>query len=57
MVQITEKDFKKLTIELNRAFYGLSDYAETLECIDVCEVHLMKMHDILEKYMKKNKGE
>ena len=57
MIQITEKDFEILEKELDCAFDGLVEYAETLESIYVCENHLNKMHKIINKYKVKNKGE
>lgn len=50
MVQITEKDFKKLKEELSRAYDGLIEYAETLEDTSTCSEHLDKIDKILNKY-------
>lgn len=50
MVQITEKDFEAIKIELNHAYDGLVEYAETLEDTSVCSQHLDNINDILDKY-------
>jgi hypothetical protein len=57
MVQITEKDFKKLEKALAQAFDGLIEYAYELEDTWVCEKHLQKMEEILNKYKVENKEE
>lgn len=50
MVQITKKDFEIIKEELNRAYDGLVEYAETLEDSSVCSEHLDKISNILNKY-------
>lgn len=50
MIQISEKDFKTIHKELNRAYDGLVEYAETLEDSSVCSEHLDKISNILNKY-------
>lgn len=50
MVQITEKDFKTIKVELKRAYGGLIEYAETLEDTSTCSEHLDKINNILNKY-------
>jgi hypothetical protein len=50
MIEISEKDFKKLTVELRRAYCGLIEYAETLEDTGICSEHLDKIDNILNKY-------
>lgn len=50
MVQITEKDFEIIQEELNRAYDGLVEYAETLEDSFTCSEHLDKIGMILDKY-------
>jgi hypothetical protein len=57
MIQITEKDFNKLRKELGLAFVGLGEYSATLEDPDVCQKHLSKMYEIMNKYSEKNKEE
>lgn len=53
MKQITDKDFKILQKELDRAYSGLYRYAETLQDTWVCYCHLDKIYEILEKYKAK----
>ena len=50
MVPITDKDFKKIKKELERAENGLDEYARTLRDTWVCSKHLEKIYEILEKY-------
>jgi sulfur relay (sulfurtransferase) DsrF/TusC family protein len=50
MVKISEKDFKILKKELAQAFDGLIEYAYELEDTWVCEKHLHKIEEILNKY-------
>ena len=57
MIQITEKDFEIIKEELNRAYDGLVEYAETLEDSFTCSEHLDRIGMILDKYIIKNKGE
>ncbi len=57
MKHITEKDFKTLDKELQRALDGLREYILELEDPWVCEKHLSKMREIFNKYQDKNKEE
>ena len=57
MVQITKTDFNKLRKELGLAFIGLGEYSATLEDPDVCQKHLSKMYEIMNKYTGTNKEE
>lgn len=50
MVQVTDRDFKKLKKEIDKAFDGLEEYAETLQDTWVCRRHLETIYEILEKY-------
>lgn len=50
MVQITEKDLKAMKKELNLAYDGLVEYAETLEDTSTCSEHLDNIDNILNKY-------
>ena len=50
MVQITKKDFEIIKEELNSAYDGLVEYAETLEDSFTCSEHLDKIGVILNKY-------
>ena len=52
MVEITQRDFKKLRKEIDKAFDGLDEYAETLQDTWVCREHLENIYTILEKYAK-----
>lgn len=53
MIQVTDRDFKKLKKEVDKAFDGLEEYAETLEDTWVCRRHLEAIYEILEKYKEK----
>lgn len=53
MVQVTDRDFKKLKKEIDKAFDGLEEYAETLQDTWVCRKHLDAIYEILEKYEEK----
>lgn len=57
MVQITKKDFEIIKEELNRAYDGLVEYAETLEDTSTCSEHLDNIDNILKKYKGENKEE
>lgn len=57
MIQMAEKDFEIIKEELNRAYDGLVEYAETLEDSFTCSEHLDKIGMILDKYKVKNKEE
>jgi hypothetical protein len=50
MVQITEKDFNAIKKELECAYSGLVEYAETLEDTSTCSDHLDKISNIVNKY-------
>ena len=50
MVQILEKDFEAIKMELRRAYGGLIEYAETLEDTSTCSEHLDNIDNILNKY-------
>lgn len=50
MVQISKKDFEAIKRELNHAYDGLVEYAETLEDTYTCSQHLDNINDILDKY-------
>lgn len=54
MIQITEKDFNAIKKELDCAYSGLVEYAETLEDTGVCSEHLGKIDNILNKYKVEN---
>jgi hypothetical protein len=54
MVQITERDFNAIKKELECAYDGLVEYAETLEDTSVCSDHLDKIDNILNKYKEEN---
>lgn len=53
MKQITDRDFKKLKKEVDKAFDGLEEYAETLQDTWVCRRYLEAIYEILEKYEEK----
>lgn len=57
MVQITEKDFNTIKKELERAYNGLVEYAETLEDTSMCSEHLDNIDEILNKYKGENEEE
>lgn len=57
MKHITEKDFKTLDKELQRALDGFREYILELEDSWACEKHLSKMREIFNKYQDKNKEE
>ena len=52
MVEITQRDFNKLRKEIDKAFDGLEEYAETLETTWTCREHLENIYEILTKYTK-----
>jgi hypothetical protein len=53
MIQVTDKDFKRLKKEVDKASDGLEEYAETLSDTWVCRRHLEAIYEILEKYEEK----
>lgn len=50
MIQISDRDFKRLKKEVDKASDGLEEYAETLEDTWTCREHLEHIYEILEKY-------
>lgn len=57
MIQISEKDFNAIKVELRRAYGGLIEYAETLEDTCECSQHLDNINNILNKYKVANREE
>jgi hypothetical protein len=56
MKQITDRDFKALEKELDRAYSGLDEYASRLSDTYVCYCHLDKIYEILQKYKAKKES-
>ena len=50
MIQITDKDLKRIKKELDKAENGLDEYARTLRDTWVCRRHLDAIYEILEQY-------